>query len=1044
MSGWGVPPGIAVPINLTTAWGVPPGSAVPLVLGPDGVQATGWESSAFGTAALATQNGVGAASITSTLAFGTPLVYNLRQYVLQTSIAPTLAFGSALVWNYRTYAVPVGIAAGAHGTPTVYNKSQFITHGGSNFLQFGAHAVFDPTQTVSAVGGIAPATFPTTHYVADYFQYIDFAGWGQQHGGVGTPFVAYRVRTIIPPFIYTNAFGTATVEEVVYTPQPWVSSAFGTAFVSLYSRILAHLAQPPTLAVGVPDIGNRNRSLRAGTIDPPVFPPPLVYNQDVYLESSPYEFNNPPNAFGTAGVANRNRVLNVAGFFRERFGNRTDTFVVNGARALAPSGIPSLTWGPETFIAHYIRYVAPPSLDTPPWLRRAIVYNDAFLVQPPSLGDTSVFGRPDPVFSNLQWLRNVGGNDHAVFGTAFIAPAIRSVYPRTMPALFAGFPEVRFNPHPIAPASIAKPVSPGPFGHAVLRIFLREARPTSANLPGERMGEPFIQNRNRALRVQPIVRMEFGLTRVFNRNQYLLPEGLLSLRVGTHRIADRTQRVLVGSVGAPSISLIHRIRNLIPDPPGAQYVSVASMAKGISPHYVLVPSPEVRHPTIYPDGWDSAKYGTAVVRTNSIYPQSIADIDRFGTPWIAGDQYVYPDHETPWLNAGGVGRPQLSPHTIYGPPSSHATAQAKANHPAIATLHPVTWPTGDGRWSEGDGWPWFGLPEISTSPRYLTPSNGNQQYPKYGQPSVELRRRRVYPTPIRGPRFGPVIILNVPQDIVFDEDNPGIPFTGEFGTHTVAFPPEYPPQILVGDIDFTEFGEHSVDLFNREIAPAGIPHRGNPQQDLTSPWGTAMVGYPREYVITAGDQALWGTHIIEYLNRQVWPEGWDSLTLIDDSLNDFRYRMRVTRRNPVNAASGIAPTNGVGVPTVSFRVRTLGTFGIWPGYGGIPRIGMTVTPTGWEDTVFGDIDEWVPGTVKPHGDEMFSPGYPRMGRVVQPASIDDGAFGGTRFAWSVRVSGMPPIGFDGPSVTDEYGCSRRVVTTWPIQAPTFPTPVVTQ
>jgi hypothetical protein len=43
----------------------------------------------------------------------------------------------------------------------------------------------------------------------------------------------------------------------------------------------------------------------------------------------------------------------------------------------------------------------------------------------------------------------------------------------------------------------------------------------------------------------------------------------------------------------------------------------------------------------------------------------------------------------------------------------------------------------------------------------------------------------------------------------------------------------------------------------------------------------------------------------------------------------------------------------------------------------------------------------------------------------------------------IYVAGMPPTGFDGPSVTDPYGCSLRVVTTLPILSQqNVPTPVV--
>lgn len=44
----------------------------------------------------------------------------------------------------------------------------------------------------------------------------------------------------------------------------------------------------------------------------------------------------------------------------------------------------------------------------------------------------------------------------------------------------------------------------------------------------------------------------------------------------------------------------------------------------------------------------------------------------------------------------------------------------------------------------------------------------------------------------------------------------------------------------------------------------------------------------------------------------------------------------------------------------------------------------------------------------------------------------------------IYVFGMPPIGFDGPSVTDPFGCTTRVVSPLPVLSQeSVPLPVVT-
>lgn len=978
-------------------------------------------------------------------AFGTAAVFNYDQSIVASGFTDA-AFGTTWVSNFLQYVTDATWTSSEFGIARVYNSDQIVENGGWRSSEFGTPTVFDPLQTITIEGIEAPA-FPDTHYVADYYQDISLDARGPGDGQLGAPFVAFRVRYVEPPWFYTNAFGTPTVVAVSITPDTWRSHVVATgAVVTLSRRAIDSYGVASDSAVPWPTIFNKNAYLRQKGWDSLRVQSPTVYNLTQYVGVDPYALNSPPSSFGLAGVANRNRTLYAANFVSSRMGRRTDTYVVNAARAIVPAGLDSLTWGPETFISHRIRYVYPETWQSSRFTRWGIVYNDAFLVEPASIGPTSRFGRPDPVFSNLQTLHQYNVSNQTTFGTAFIAYRIRTVYPADITYPTAFFPTVRWNPQPIRPAGILPDPLDRQFGHVVLSRFMRNARPMSFNVHQVQwVGNPRVENRDRVLRPQPVVRGEYGRAHVFNKDQYVPSGGGSFLRFGATVVEFRTRRVAVNGMAEFDMPLTHWIRNAIADPPGTQLVEPGSIYIGSSTSPGAVELPVVTANSIYPTGILSLQMGTAIVRGNDIRPRSITDMDKFGEPLVSGTQWMYPE-SLPSADFAGlsfVAQPQVSPHTIYAPFGDRATTQARENNPASGVPHVIGLPGGDGRWSSDTGWPWFGLPDVSTSPRYLVPEVANQSYPRFGVSVVEHRLRYLRPVAIRGPRFGPVTILNVPQFVGFDEDTPGYLAGSEVGAHVVSRSPANPQVISGIGADLSEYGDHLVELQNREIAPEGIVHRGNPQQGLTNPWGDALVGYPREYELGLGSQTLWGTLVIEYLNRQVWPAGWESLTLIDDSLNDFRYRMRVTRRNPVNSTSGIATTTGVGTPTISFRVRDMIVNAIWPGYVGMPRIGMSITPVGWDSLEVGDIDEWVAGTVKAHGDEMFSPGYPRLGRGVQPASIDDGAFGDTRPGWLVSMAGMPPVGFDGPSITDEYGCSRRVVTTWPIQAPTFPEPVVT-
>lgn len=981
-------------------------------------------------------------------ALGAPLVYNLLQQTFPSGIASGSALGVLVVFNSDQYIAPTGAAHGAFGTSVVINKTQFVgpvgtgstyvsgTPGIYNYVQYifaggwqssstpSATRVFDALQVAYAQGIEAP-TFPVTHYVADYYQYIDLQNRGPNTHAVGSHAVDFRVRTLAVPFIYTNAFGTPVVESFLNIPQPWRSSALGTAFVSLRVREIAHWASTPTVQVPYPTIANQNRYLRQrgwGSLQVQL---PTVYNLTQYVAVGPFLLNSPVNDLGLPQVANRNRQLWPSGFSRLRFGNRTDTFVTLSARAVVPVGVDSLTWGPDTFIAHRIRYVVPESWDSLRMRHWTVVYNDAFLIEPLSIGESSRFGRPDPVFSNQQTLWHYNSGDQSAFGTAFVAPRVRTVYPLNISFPTDFHPTVRLNPQIVAPAGIDLF---RPYGHVVLSVFQRIASPRSFNVHQDPwVGVSTVQNRNRQLRPQPVVRTEYGRAQLYNRNQIVVVPGLPSLHMGSYVVDYRTKRVVVAQIGAPTISLTHRVRKSVADPPGTQQVFTLGIFIGLETRPGVVPTPVMRHPTIYPEGVIVLSFGIATVRTNVISPKSFM-LDDYGIPVFSAAQYLF----LTGFEETVVPPQRVSPHRIYAPYGDMATTQARYNHP-VGAWHPI-----DGSLSPRPG---FGTPAVSTSPRNVHTEGDAGAV--YGTPSVANRKRFVYPVSFRGLRIGPVIILNVPQYVVFDEDNPG--FTSSaFGTPDFGRPVQNPWPVTPPSGEFTAFGTTEVQLLNREILTTGIPHRGNPQQNLTNPWGTAVVGYPRTYTLTVGDMTIFGVLVIEYLHRQVWPRGWESLSYTSPApLGSFPHRMRVTRRNPVNGPGSITPANGVGVPTISFRVRDMIVNAIWPGYVGMPRTGMSVIPAGWDSLEVGDIDEWEEGKIKPHGDDMFRPGYPRFGRGVQPTGVDATTHGDVRVARPVRVAGMPPVGFDGPSVTDEYGCSRRVITVWPIQTPTFPEPVVT-
>lgn len=236
-----------------------------------------------------------------------------------------------------------------------------------------------------------------------------------------------------------------------------------------------------------------------------------------------------------------------------------------------------------------------------------------------------------------------------------------------------------------------------------------------------------------------------------------------------------------------------------------------------------------------------------------------------------------------------------------------------------------------------------------------------------------------------------------------------------------------------------------MELFNRQIFLAGIPHRGNPEQDLTTPWGTALVGYPRQYTIGMDVQTLWGNNLIEFLNRPVYPVGWVSCTLEDGNFDNFKFPMKVIRVNPPVRVPAVQSGAVFGTCTVSQFVRTVYSRSV-DGYNSgnhSVKASSTIGAQGWESLLIGDIDRWEAGKIKTHGDDMSTVGTPRLLHPLRPGSIDSSVVTALRILPCVSPVGIPNIAFDGPSVTNPFGCTNRVVTPLPILSnQTVPSPVV--
>jgi hypothetical protein len=1024
MSAYTPPPGNAVPLDFVGGPYTPPaGNAVPLEFrrgAPPGenqfVFPLGWASSDVGpvlvTGTLVTPGGWLSSHVS------TPAVANTARAIAAPGIAPPPQSGPN--------------SARQIPDPWVSFRVRYLVPGG----------IAVPTNQIA-----------TTHVVAFETQFIDLAGRGPNPWVTGNARVEFAVRYIEPPFIASNIFGAHNVARIqVAAPTGWESSFISENHeldINL-QRVFHHSGEVDPTGYGATHIRNQFEVLHpTGWLSQNInFP--VIYNLDQYLFVQPYMGTNSdptqwPNFYPF--VENKTRMLGPGGWVSSRF-SVIGNIVENTAAPLLPPGLDATLWGLETFIAHRIRHVGPEGWDSFYNTQYAVVYNGAAVLAPQGWA-SSHLGVPTQVLNLNRTVLQHSGWEGPLFGAPFIAFAVRTVYPGLFYDVPSGFPEVRHNPYPITPAGID---SYRTGGHAVAEHFnVVSAKPANVH-PNPLVGEPIVENRNKTLSVFPSDQSLYGLAKVFNYNTHLtVTAGDLS-SWGAHFVGYRTRNVVVVTISAPVFSVTHQVRNVLPDPPARQLVEPNGIYIGLEARPGIIPSPTFNYMQVSPPGIPPGMLGTAALTENSIRPGSIIDLAQVGTPIFLFTQYLYPE-AVPWPRAGYEGpdgsigesdlfahaaKPRVSPHTIYAPAADQATAQAIANHPSSNPHAIDTYVFSGGNH--------FGRHEVSNYHREIGPvptHGGAPHSSRFGTPELVLRLRYVYPSPIRSLRSGLPVFLGVPQFITFEWYGGWL--SEIFGTHAVAHPPVLDMPSPAGFVA-TTWGTHRVELFNREVAPNGIPHRGNPQQGLTNPWGNPLVGYPRTYVLGGFIATLWGTHRVEHRIRQVYPAGWDSYADTLYELSGWSDRMRVRRTNPPGGVPGIPPATEFGIHLISFSIRTIFGRGI-SGYNSgdhIVKTASTILPAGWDSLEVGDIDRWEAGKIKPHGDDLSIMGTPRMLSPLRPSGPSDGVVGAPRVGVPLYPLGIPEIGFAGPSVSNPFGCTNRVVTPLPILSQqNVPQPAVT-
>lgn len=924
-------------------------------------------------------------------------------FVTQTQTRPitgfeTLLFGATWVSNWIRYLPPAGFA------PNVW----------------GAHHVAYAQQTVNLVSrGIASEAYGTTTFT------------------LGN-------RTVYPQWFVTMVFGTPMMGYTLnVAPGGWQQDEWGTAFVHDNRQFAA----PPSVAdgaIGAHGIYQLNRQVypvgiweadeyKFGLVGP-------VYNTRQYVTATYVEtqWELPNGVVSTdAHIYNRNFQIDlihngIAPLFQQVSPGLT---VANAAVGVTPASWDSSVFG-QQLVAYRIRDVAPPG-----WLSYIdgefrVVYNAAFAVHPVGW-DSSSFGTPENVVNTRRYFGFWGIGETLEMGTAFIAPAIRTLAPPAIDPGGIGNPDgttVWFRVRTIAPSGWQYT----PFGNVAFDIHFNIVRPNQIP-PIDAWGLPRIDN------VTPQVYPYwdealftfFGAPAIFNRNNFYSVQGFKTDTFGLHYVADRTQHVSLLGFQSLIIQNLTQVRNEIPDPPATQKAFPNGFQTGSGAEAAAFGAATVTANSLYPDGFVTDEYGSGMkVYINGIFPQGIPppwsgdDNSEMGHPTVNPTQYVTftgsdqeptDDPMAPTqldLLMFSAGKPRFDPYTIYAPIG--APAQYKANNPpgqeelmdqdymnpgqssmpawgqhtVTNFLRTISVRSTDSAGNPVNGFAEFGAGMVSTNPQYL-PMDGFSSF-KYGIPRVNNGQE------------AQVVGFD---SMLFDLEN--LPL--------VSLVPDQDRVLPVTGSDVSSYGTHIVSNFIRTLPIAGIP---------PGPFGTAHPQFPPPPALPNGinDGTISNKAMVAYRIRNLPTEGFDSF-ICDYTLGQFDSRMRVI---------GMGDLKPAGIDVSVFGTTMIGPYFRGVQAQGIPVDSIAVSvPSvrrvniialggfGWDSAEFGDVQRWEPGTIAVQGNDYLETGTPALARTIDLASL--GMTLGVGAAGVAPSIGVP--GFDaaeyGEAVAMGFGCGRQ-------------------
>lgn len=823
--------------------------------------------------------------------------------------------------NYQKAVNPTGFEVFHYfGQPVVINKTQTIKTGNIDMMKVGNGA-----RISFAIQPIAPNGLDATiwladqkdkerknyhpTFVADGVRRIETHSISHDEFGEKT-WLSYHTRLLAPDGIVKSQQDLASNHAVIPTQYVLPEGLDATQWLT---RIIPNndVIYPKGIVgeLGIPSIDNYSQYIAPkgfgnndGSADTVRFGKLQIFNQTQYISQYfipdsglvPQVFDqkddNGKSDFGKwIAIGNRNRAIGAFGVDNSAFGYQQ---IDNKAVPVLPTPIAG-EFG-RAMIAYRVRHLALDGIEAPYFSYWHIIRNTAKPIQIKGIHDTA-FGTPS-LASNLQAIKQIFPFDNSDIGTPMIADKVHhidiewrySINPPSIP-----LPTIDNHTRYITPQGFdGTDGFKRKFGRSELneRFNIIKSHGYDHSLFG---GEVFIKNTTPELKFFGHNSNEFGEPTVRNEWRQVEAFGNQMNAMGVPIIKDRKQTIKTAGFNADEFGWHKAIRQSSP-PYSVQYIELRRFdAKGrqidgfgIEIDRTQVPTPSVRTNVLRPKGFDAKHFGQTTIWANSIIIDSGIFELSVGKPkvWIK-QQFIRPQGIDEYISHTKIGKPQLSPYTIYAPSSDMATAQAQTNHPSTPYNPPMDMAV-------------FGKTDISNQHRTIYPHHKYQtnlgDMQMFGQVGIDNKDQVINPKSFKGGYFGWHIIPFVPQTLTQFEQKE---HQTHFGNHNIGFIGEQQNHIKAGDLASIKFGKTVINHFHRTIYPHSFVATQMGQSlyyDTPFMWQGLRVGERVLGNYGGFDSSAFGQAWMSNKIREVLLNGFDSFVSETD-IRHFKGRLVVKR-----------------------------------------------------------------------------------------------------------------------------------------------------